>query len=88
METQKKPALKLENIQVNEKVQQAFNRGAVLIVTAAPVIAFAEEGGAVDLSAGVATVTIVAGLLAIGAIKAVPTYTTWGIRKALSLLGR
>ena len=51
--------------------------------------AFAEEAGgsySIDLTAAVTGVAIIAGLMAAGSLKAVPTYAGWGIRKALSML--
>lgn len=60
--------------------------GVTLIMTGA---AFAEEAGGnqvIDLTTAVTGVAIVAGLLAAGSLKAVPTYAGWGIKKALAML--
>lgn len=58
--------------------------GVVLISTAT---AFAAEGDtSIDLTPGLAGVAIIGGLMAAGALKALPTYAAWGIKKALSML--
>lgn len=61
--------------------------GVILGTTA---LAHAEEastGVNIDLTTGVvATVSVIAGLMASGSLKALPTYAAWGIRKALSML--
>lgn len=44
------------------------------------------EDVAIDLTTGLAGVAVVGGLMAAGGLKAVPTYVSWGIRKALSML--
>ena len=83
---QNKPqGLKQKAVEVVEKL------GAVALVTVGTTsIAFAEEAGSntvIDLTTGaVATVTVLAGLMASGSLKALPTYAAWGIRKALSML--
>ncbi|RKG29059.1 hypothetical protein [Acinetobacter tianfuensis] len=63
---------------------------AVGVTTGTMALAHAEEassGISIDLTTGaVATVTVVAGLMAAGSLKALPTYAAWGIRKALSML--
>lgn len=40
----------------------------------------------IDLTTGLAGVAVIGGLMASGTLKALPTYTAWGIRKALSML--
>lgn len=62
----------------------AMATGVVLVSTAT---AFAAEGDtSIDLTPGLAGVAIIGGLMAAGTLKALPTYTAWGIRKALSML--
>lgn len=64
----------------------AMATGVVLATTG---MAFAEgEGGGVqiDLTTGLAGVAIIAGLMAAGGLKALPTYAGWGIKKALAML--
>ncbi|MGE8684502.1 MAG: hypothetical protein ACN6OV_08490 [Acinetobacter sp.] len=51
-------------------------------------VAHAEDAVNIDFSAEVAGVTIIAGLLAIASVKAVPLFAKWGINKALSMIGR
>ncbi|WP_165493043.1 hypothetical protein, partial [Acinetobacter sp. ANC 4635] len=40
----------------------------------------------VDLTTGLAGVAVIGGLVASGTLKALPTYASWGIKKALSML--
>ena len=57
----------------------------VALITISP--AFAEgEAVSIDLATAVTGVVILGGLLSAGALKAVPTYAGWGIKKALSML--
>lgn len=71
-------------------VETAKKLGAVALVTVGTTsMAFAAEGDvSIDLTTGgaLAGVSIIAGLMASGSLKAVPTYAAWGIRKALSML--
>lgn len=69
--------------------KQTSNRlvlgSAVILASIAP--AFAEsEAVSIDLTTGLAGVAIIGGIMAAGALKAVPTYAAWGIKKALSML--
>ena len=48
--------------------------------------AHANSDTSIDLTTGLAGVAIVGGLMAAGSLKALPTYVSWGIRKALSML--
>ena len=57
----------------------------VALITISP--AFAEgEAVSIDLATAVTGVVILGGLLSAGALKAVPTYAGWGIKKALAML--
>lgn len=79
-----------ENVQAQNNVQ-AENRsllnklavGAGVALISAPALASETN---IDLTSGLAGVAIVTGLLAVGSIKALPTFVGWGIKKALSLL--
>lgn len=67
---------------------QKLATGAI-VFTATTVPAFAaEQAVSIDFSAAVAGVTIIAGLIAIASVKAVPLFAKWGIGKALSMIGR
>lgn len=75
-----------ENVQrvqaENRSLLNKLYTGAVLATASVP--AFANTD--IDLTTGLAGVGIVAGLLAAGQMKALPTYVSWGIKKALSML--
>lgn len=75
--------------QNEQNVQQPKNgllnkvyTGAVLLGASGMAMANTD----IDLTTGLAGVGIVAGLLAAGQLKALPTYVAWGIKKALSML--
>lgn len=57
----------------------------VTLVATSPAFA-AGEAVSIDLATAVTGVVILGGLLSAGALKAVPTYAGWGIKKALSML--
>ncbi|WP_151753901.1 hypothetical protein [Acinetobacter soli] len=60
---------------------------AIVITGLTTATAFAADGDTnIDLTTGLASVAVVAGLMATGTLKALPTYVAWGIRKALSML--
>ena len=82
----------MEQIKNEVKTSKAFQTvkgivmttGVVLVSTAT---AFAAEGDTtIDLTTGLAGVAVIGGLMASGALKALPTYAAWGIKKALSML--
>ncbi|MEC6036913.1 hypothetical protein QAB16_009765 [Acinetobacter nosocomialis] len=86
MENNQQPLQATDNTKkaVTAVKRAAMTAGVVMATTAA---AFAEDGGtSIDLTTGLAGVAIIAGLLSVGSLKAVPTYVGWGIRRALSLL--
>lgn len=74
----------------SKKLRQLGNRAVaftgVALVTIAP--AFAEEASnqVIDLTTAVTGVVIIAGLMSAAALKAVPTYAGWGLKKALAML--
>lgn len=78
----------------NKTIDRLLTAGKALAATTGVTLigmsaAFAEEAGqsySIDLTAAVTGVAIIAGLMAAGSLKAVPTYAGWGIRKALSML--
>lgn len=71
--------------QANITFKKRVVLASAMAVTALP--AFASEGDvSIDLTTGLAGVAIIAGLMAAGSLKALPTYAAWGIRKALSML--
>lgn len=71
--------------QANITFKKRVVLASAMAVTALP--AFAAEGDvSIDLTTGLAGVAIIAGLMAAGSLKALPTYAAWGIRKALSML--
>lgn len=48
-------------------------------------MAFAAEGD-FDLTTGLVATAVVSGIVAAATLKALPTFTAWGVRKALSML--
>lgn len=77
-----------EDVKTSKAVQTVKNAALAVGVGLISVgSAFAAEGDvSIDLTTGLAGVAIVAGLMSAGALKAVPTYVGWGIKKALSML--
>ena len=76
-----------QNVVKKTKRLQQIATTAILTV-GLPAIAFAEDGGTeINLvTAAVTGVAVIGGIVAAGALKAVPTYAAWGVRKALSML--
>lgn len=70
------------NVQKSSSLTDKLMVGAGAVMLSAPAFANTE----IDLTPGLTGVAIVSGLLAVGSIKALPTFVAWGIKKALSLL--
>lgn len=75
--------------QCQNKPKQALNRALVgtAVFIGSTTMALAEgEAVSIDLTTGLAGVAIVAGIMAAGGLKALPTYAAWGVKKALAML--
>ena len=62
---------------------------ATVLTALTTATAFAAEGDTdvnLVVSGGLASVAVIAGLMASGSLKALPTYVAWAIRKGLSML--
>ena len=77
--------VKTSKNKVAQVAKNALAATGVALLTIAPAFA-ADEAVSIDLSTAVTGVAILAGLLAAGSLKAVPTYAGWGIKKALAML--
>ncbi|MQZ29592.1 hypothetical protein F4U02_01045 [Acinetobacter haemolyticus] len=69
--------------QIAEKAKKYYNHAVVAtgvtIATIQPAMAF-------DLTEGLTSALVVAGVIGGATLKAMPTFTAWGVRKALSML--
>jgi hypothetical protein len=78
----------MTNKQLVEKAKKYYNRAVVAtgvtIVATAP--AMAATDGSFDLTTGLVAASVLTGVIAAGTLKALPTFTAWGVRKALSML--
>lgn len=85
METKENNQHEVNTSKVVKTVKNVALTVGVTLATIAP--AFAADGDvAIDLTTAVAGVAVVGGLISAGALKAVPTYVGWGIKKALAML--
>jgi hypothetical protein len=79
----------MTNKQIAEKAKKYYNRAVVAtgvtIVATAPAMA-ATGDGSFDLTTGLVAASVLTGVVAAGTLKALPTFTAWGVRKALSML--
>lgn len=81
-----------ENVQQpkqDNKILTAGRQGLMVVGVglATMPFAFADTGTVdIDLTTGLAGVAVISGLIAAGTLKALPTYSAWGIKKAISML--
>lgn len=75
--------------QLAQKAKKYYNRAVVAtgvtIVVTSPAFAAAGDGS-FDLTTGLVAASVLTGVVAAGTLKALPTFTAWGVRKALSML--
>lgn len=73
--------------QLAQKAKKHYNNlvvaTGVTIATIAPAMA---ADGDFDLTTGLVAASVLTGVIAAGTLKALPTFTAWGVRKALSML--
>lgn len=76
--------------QVQNKPKQGLKSAvigtAVVFSTMSSAFAAESEAVSIDLTTGLAGVAIIAGIMAAGGLKALPTYAAWGVKKALAML--
>lgn len=77
--------VKTSKNKVAQVAKNALAATGVALLTIAPAFA-AGDAVSIDLATAVTGVAILGGLMAAGALKAVPTYAGWGIKKALAML--
>ncbi|MCU4389292.1 hypothetical protein KTH73_00990 [Acinetobacter courvalinii] len=74
--------------QIAQKAKKYYNHAVVAtgvtIASIAP--AMAADDGSFDLTAGLTVTAVLAGIIGAATLKAMPTFTAWGVRKALSML--
>lgn len=77
------------NSSANTTASKAMNATRYAIATTSVFVATMSmahaEDVAIDFSPGLTGVAIIAGLIAAGQSKALPTYAAWGVRKVLSM---
>lgn len=77
----------MKNKVLKNKVKHFYQRastvGGVMIATTP--MAFAADGD-FDLTTGLTAAAVIAGIVGAATLKALPTFTAWGVRKALSML--
>lgn len=69
--------------QFAEKAKKHYNK---FVVATGVTIATIQPAMAFDLTEGLTTTLVVAGIVGGATLKAMPTFTAWGVRKALSML--
>ncbi|WP_151721263.1 hypothetical protein [Acinetobacter ursingii] len=72
---------------IKNKAKQFYQRAATVggVMIATTPMAFAADGD-FDLTTGLTAAAVVTGIVAAATLKAMPTFTAWGVRKALSML--
>ncbi|MEB3790929.1 hypothetical protein [Acinetobacter sp. IK40] len=75
--------------QIAQTAKKYYNHAVVAtgvtIASIAPAMA-ADGDGSFDLTAGLTVTAVLAGIVGGATLKAMPTFTAWGVRKALSML--
>ncbi|BFM82064.1 hypothetical protein ACX0AN_003725 [Acinetobacter baumannii] len=73
--------------QLANKAKKLYRNATVAtgVLIATTPMAFAADGD-FDLTTGLVATSVIAGIVGAATLKALPTFTAWGVRKALSML--
>jgi len=73
--------------QIAEKAKKYYNHAVVATgVTIASITPVMAADGDFDLTTDLTATAVLAGIIGAATLKAMPTFTAWGVRKALSML--